>query len=61
MAALIHDVGKIQIPAEILSKPGRLSQDEMALIRTHPEVGSNILVTFKSCGIMIFEPLRSGY
>lgn len=43
MAALIHDVGKIQIPAEILSKPGMLTQDEMALIRTHPEVGSNIL------------------
>ncbi len=43
MAALIHDIGKIQVPAEILSKPGRLSQDEMALIRTHPEVGSNIL------------------
>ena len=43
MAALIHDVGKIQIPAEILSKPGLLTSDEMALIRTHPEVGSNIL------------------
>jgi len=43
MAAIIHDVGKIQIPAEILSKPGSLTQDEMALIRTHPEVGSNIL------------------
>jgi len=43
MAALIHDVGKIQIPAEILSKPGRLTSNEMDLIRTHPTVGSNIL------------------
>lgn len=43
MAALIHDVGKIQVPAEILSKPGRLTSNEMDLIRTHPMVGSDIL------------------
>ena len=43
MAALIHDVGKIQVPAEILSKPGRLVPNEMDLIRTHPRVGSDIL------------------
>ncbi|MBW2558722.1 MAG: PAS domain S-box protein [Deltaproteobacteria bacterium] len=43
MAALIHDIGKIQIPAEILSKPGRLTTNEMDLIRTHPEVSSGIL------------------
>jgi len=43
MAALIHDVGKVQIPGEILSKPGPLSPDEMELVRTHPSVGSSIL------------------
>lgn len=43
MAALVHDVGKIQVPAEILSKPGRLAPNEMDLIRTHPKVGSDIL------------------
>ncbi|MGV8081065.1 MAG: HD domain-containing phosphohydrolase [Syntrophales bacterium] len=43
MAALIHDIGKVQIPAEILSKPGRLSAIEMSLIRTHPDVGFRIL------------------
>jgi len=43
MAALIHDVGKVQIPGEILSKPGPLSPDEMDLVRTHPSVGSSIL------------------
>jgi PAS domain S-box-containing protein/putative nucleotidyltransferase with HDIG domain len=43
MAALIHDVGKVQIPGEILSKPGPLNSNEMELIRTHPAVGSNIL------------------
>ena len=43
MAALIHDLGKIAIPAEILSKPGRLSKIEFSLIKTHPEVGYDIL------------------
>jgi PAS domain S-box-containing protein/putative nucleotidyltransferase with HDIG domain len=40
---LIHDLGKIQIPAEILSKPGSLTDLEQGFIRTHPEAGYNIL------------------
>lgn len=43
MAALIHDLGKISIPAEILSKPSRLSAIEFSLIKEHPKVGYNIL------------------
>jgi PAS domain S-box-containing protein len=39
LAATIHDVGKINVPAEILSKPGRLSQLETNLVRTHPQAG----------------------
>jgi len=42
-AALIHDLGKIHIPAEILVKPGRLSEIEFMLIKTHPQEGYNIL------------------
>ncbi len=45
MAALIHDIGKINVPAEILSKPTRLNDIEFAMIRTHPQVGYNILKT----------------
>lgn len=41
--SLIHDVGKISIPAEILSKPGRLTEIEFMLIKTHPQAGYNIL------------------
>ena len=41
--SLIHDVGKIAIPAEILSRPGRLSDIEFMLIKTHPQAGYNIL------------------
>jgi len=43
MAGIVHDLGKISIPAEILSKPIRLNEIEFALIKTHPEVGYEIL------------------
>ncbi len=43
MAALIHDLGKIHIPYEILNKPGRLSRIEFELIKSHPVVGYEIL------------------
>ena len=43
MAADIHDIGKIYVPAEILSKPGKLSDIEMSIIRTHSQVGYDIL------------------
>lgn len=40
---LVHDIGKIAVPAEILSKPGRLSPVEMSLVRGHVEAGYQIL------------------
>jgi putative nucleotidyltransferase with HDIG domain len=40
---LLHDVGKIGIPAAILEKPGALAPEEMALVREHPVVGARIL------------------
>jgi len=43
LAARIHDIGKINIPAEILSKPGKLGEVEFGLIKTHPEVGYQII------------------
>ena len=43
MAGLIHDVGKIAVPSEILSKPSKLSDVEFALIKIHPLVGYDIL------------------
>jgi putative nucleotidyltransferase with HDIG domain len=43
MAGLIHDIGKIAIPAEILSKPTRLTEVEFFLIKSHPLVGYQIL------------------
>lgn len=43
LAGTIHDLGKIQIPAEILSKPGKLSTSEFNLIKDHPQNGYEIL------------------
>jgi len=43
LAGLVHDLGKIHIPAEILSKPGKLTKIEFEMIRTHPEAGYEIL------------------
>lgn len=42
-AALLHDIGKIGIPDEILNKPGKLSQEEFDRIRIHPILGANIV------------------
>jgi len=42
-AAMIHDIGKIYIPAEILNKPGTISTLEFDMIKTHAEVGYNVL------------------
>ena len=43
LCAMLHDVGKVCVPAEILSKPGKLSQYEFSLIKDHPKVGYEIL------------------
>ncbi len=43
MAGDIHDIGKIYVPAEILSKPGKLTEIEFTIIKTHPQVGYDIL------------------
>lgn len=43
MAGVIHDIGKMHIPSEILNRPGRLTDDEYNIIKTHAQVGYDIL------------------
>jgi len=43
VGGFLHDLGKIAVPDHILGKPGRLSDEEFDVIRTHPEVGSRLL------------------
>ncbi|RLC54256.1 MAG: hypothetical protein DRH79_01175 [Candidatus Cloacimonadota bacterium] len=47
LAALVHDIGKINVPAEILSKPGILTETEFNLIKMHPQTGYEILKTIQ--------------
>ena len=46
-AALLHDIGKIGIPDELLRKPGKLTESEWVLMRKHPEIGFRILTKIK--------------
>lgn len=43
LAAVVHDLGKINVPSEILSKPGRLNEAEFSMIKQHPQFGYDIL------------------
>jgi len=43
LAGMLHDIGKLAVPSEILSKPTRLSDAEFTIIKTHPRVASDIL------------------
>jgi len=43
LAALFHDIGKLEIPLPILAKPGSLTEREMAVMRTHPVIGARLM------------------
>jgi len=47
-AAVVHDIGKIYTPAEILNKPARLTKSEMEMVQSHPQMGYDILDAVKS-------------
>ena len=56
LGALFHDIGKIGIPNSVLLKPGPLTDEERALIETHPELGEKIIAPIDQlqdvCGIV---------
>ncbi|ETJ35603.1 HD protein, partial [human gut metagenome] len=43
ICALLHDIGKISIPVEILEKPGKLTEEEFEIMKNHSKIGYNIL------------------
>ena len=52
MAGLLHDLGKAMIPLEILNKPGKLTDEEFDLVKTHPEEGYKLLLEGKGISEM---------
>ncbi len=50
MAGLFHDVGKVQVPKEIINKTGKLNPEEWGVVRAHPLVGAKIVMRMKEWG-----------
>jgi putative two-component system response regulator len=48
IACLLHDIGKVAVPDEILLKPGPLNEEETAIVRQHPAIGEGICAPLKS-------------
>ena len=69
IGALLHDVGKMRLPSAVLNKPGRLTEEEFSLVKTHPLLSRDILsgcgdITEKALGIALLHHERvdgSGY
>ena len=48
LGAVLHDIGKVRVPESILNKPGKLTEAEWEIMKTHPEVGERILSPIQS-------------
>ncbi len=55
MAGLLHDLGKAMIPLEVLNKPGKLTDTEFALVKTHPAEGYKLLLEGKGVSEVMLD------
>jgi putative nucleotidyltransferase with HDIG domain len=55
LAGLLHDVGKMAVPAEVLNKPGSLTEDEFCVVRGHPAKGHAMLLASPGVGPVALE------
>lgn len=55
LAGLLHDIGKMAIPLEILDKPGKLTGEEFSVIYQHPELGARILMDSHHVSAMVLD------
>lgn len=55
MAGLLHDIGKMCVPMDVLNKPGRLSDLEFAQVREHPRRGADILIQGRQVGALAVD------
>jgi putative nucleotidyltransferase with HDIG domain len=61
MAALFHDIGKTRIPVEILHKTGKLSLEEMAIMRSHPILGVETVMAMKEWGELSCRMMNAAF
>ncbi len=54
-AGLLHDIGTIGIPLKVLNKPGKLTDSEFAIVKSHPEVGARILIDSYDVSPMVLD------
>lgn len=54
-AGLLHDIGKMHVPMELLNKPGRLDEQEFARVREHPQRGLDILLQGRQVGALVLD------
>ena len=54
-AGLLHDIGKIGIPLKVLNKPGKLTDSEFAIVKSHPELGARILIDSYDVSPMVLD------
>lgn len=55
LAGLMHDLGKALMPMEVLNKPGKLTDTEFAIIKTHPEEGHRLLLTGQDVDAVVLD------
>ncbi len=55
LAGLMHDLGKALMPMEVLNKPGKLTDAEFAIIKTHPEEGHRLLLTGQDVDLAVLD------
>jgi putative nucleotidyltransferase with HDIG domain len=58
VAGMLHDIGKLLIPSEILAKPGQLTDQERVIIRSHPEAGYQLLKTHSEIPQLVLDICR---
>jgi HD-GYP domain-containing protein (c-di-GMP phosphodiesterase class II) len=55
MAGMLHDLGKALVPLEVLNKPGKLTEAEFAIMKTHPEQGHALLLKGQGAGPVVLD------
>ena len=55
MAGMLHDLGKALVPLDVLNKPGKLTEDEFAIMKGHPELGHSLLQQGEGAGPIVLD------